>query len=296
MASVPDRQPWQDTHLPVRPPGSGRGKHLHPGSAIAAVGLAAAIITSAAVLGCSRSKQQKSHGLPRRPATSAAGTETKETPVARDYQFVNERNLFRPLVVAPKGEGGGSGEVPPPRPDAGGASAAAQSPSAPPRPPDPTADLAITGVTETTDGLRALIEKLSTHQGQYVRVGDMAFGFTVQSIGRGAVTLAQGEKEYELKLGEKEIAAATPTTPQTTASPATQTASATSSSSPGSSPSFGGGMDWRNMSPEQRQRAMEERRRWWEGLSESERDRYRSGLSRGSGRGSDRGPGRGPGR
>lgn len=246
------------------------------------------------VLGCTRSRQPKPDPAPE-PTSSITGAETEGTPIAPDYQFVSERNVFRPLVVAPKSEGGGSGEgASPSTGSTGRTSSSGQSGPNPSRPPDPTADLAITGITETTDGLRVLVEKVSTGEGVYAGLGDVVFGLTVKGIGRGRVTLAQGDKEYELKLGEKEIAT-TPAVAQATSSPETQTGSSTSSSSSSSStPSFGGRMDWRNMSPEERQRAMEERRRWWEGLSESERSRYRSG----SGRGSDRGPahsfGRGP--
>ncbi len=297
MARPPDMRSSQCVRLPVAPQRWGTRPCSHRALASLIVALAAAIIASGMLLGCSRSEQQRSSDPPPAPTASITGAETEETPVARDYQFVSERNVFRPLVVAPKSEGGGSGEVTPSTPNPRSTSAAGPSRPNPPRPPDPTADLAITGITETTDGLRVLIEKLSTREGKYAAVGDVAFGLTVKTIGRGTVTLAQGEKEYELKLGQKEIGPTTPATPQTGEKPGTQTASATpSTSSSSGAPPFGGRMDWRNMSPEERQRAMEERRRWWEGLSESERGSYRSGFSRGSGRGPGRGSGRGPGR
>jgi hypothetical protein len=254
------------------------------------------LVVVAMVVGC-RSSREPESAVAQLPDRPEARTETEQTAVARDYQFVGERNMFRPLVVAPKGEGGGAGSggsSSAPRPT--GAPSASQSRSGPPRPPDPTADLAITGITETTDGLRVLIEKISTREGQYAAVGDVIFGLTVQHIGRGSVTLTQGEKEYELKLGEKEMTPTSPGTPQTVGQSQTPTPAATASSSSSSTPSFGGRMDWRNMSPEERQRAMEERRRWWEGLSDSDRESYRSRGGRGSSGGPSGGSGRGPSR
>ncbi len=92
-------------------------------------------------------------------------------------------------------------------------------------PPDPTADLALTGVVETSSGLRALIEQLSARRGQYVAVGEVVFGFTVQAIRPKSVTLAQGPKTYELRLGEKVIE------PRST--PAATSATAVAAGAPG---------------------------------------------------------------
>jgi len=259
--------------------------------------LLVAVVAIGAMAGCGRSRPSKAD-VPGTEASEPDQSEGEESAPIRDYEFVSERNVFRPLVVAPKGDSGGSASSGPPSAARGtGGSQSGQSPRTPTRPPDPTADLAITGITETTAGLRVLIERISTHEGKYAAVGDVVFGFTVQGIARGSVALAQGEKEYELKLGQKEIAT-TPVVGQTTEKPETPTAPTTSTSSSSSTSPFGGRMDWRNMSPEDRQAAMEQRRTWWEGLSESERDRYRSGFSRGSDRAprSDRGRGGPPGR
>lgn len=253
--------------------------------------LLVAFVVIGTTTGCGRSRLSKADV----PGTEASEPEQSEAEVVapvRDYKFVSERNVFRPLVVAPRGDSGGasSGSAPVGRKD--GSSPSGRPSSAPTQPPNPTADLAITGITETTDGLRVLIEKISTREGKYAAVGDVVFGFTVQGIGRGSVALVQGDKEYELKLGEKEIQlAGSATATEQTAKPETGARDQTTSSGGPTPPGAPGTFDWRNMSPEDRRAAMERRRSWWEGLSEEDRDRYRSRS--GSGRGSDRGR-RGP--
>lgn len=128
-------------------------------------------------------------------------------PPNADYGAINARNLFRPLVVPPKagekaGAAGatkaGSGQ-----PGPGGAPGPKPRPG-PTTPPDPTADLALTGITESADALWVLVERISTGEGQYARIGDGVFGFTVDRIGPGWVLLRQARRSYELKLGQKE--------------------------------------------------------------------------------------------
>ncbi|MGQ9731993.1 MAG: hypothetical protein ACUVX8_12070, partial [Candidatus Zipacnadales bacterium] len=150
--------------------------------------------------------------------------------------------------------------------------------------PNPTADLALTGIIETTDGLRALIEKMSTRQGEFVAVGEPVFGFVLQNITADEVTLSQGGHEYKLRLGEKEIQPV-PVSEVAKPSSGSEPMASTSPSSPSSSSSGvtrpPGFPDFSGMSPEQRRDAY---RRWWDSLSESQRDQYRSqrfGRSRG---------------
>jgi hypothetical protein len=190
-----------------------------------------------------------------------------------DYRPIAERNLFRPLVVAPKSGGGEAA--------AGGAAAKGGPASAPKGgaptpggaakggpPPDPTADLALTGIIETTDGLRALIEKLSTRQGDFVAVGDQVFGFTLKAIAAGSVTLAQGSRTHELKLGAKEIASA--------AAPAAPAPPTPGPPAPGAGPPGGqmppGMPDFRSMSPDQRRAGYGG---WWNNLTEEQKADFR---------------------
>lgn len=205
------------------------------------------------------------------------------------YRAISERNLFRPLVVAPKsgtsvGAPLGSGK-------SGGSGSATKSqegsirPSAPPTPSDPTADLALTGIIETTDGLRALVEQISTRKGDFVGVGDQVFGFTVKSIEPGMVTLAQGPKTYVLRLGAKNIPDTTPSPSASSSAPPSSTGPPSQSSA--SPPSFtppAGMPDFRNMSSEQRRQFF---RDWWNRMPEEQRERFRS---RGFGMGGFGGP------
>ena len=242
-----------------------------------------ALVAIGTTPGCGRSRAPKAD-TPRTEASEPTQSGAEDGVALRDYEFVSERNVFRPLVVAPKGDSGGGASSGSPSGARGpGGSQSGQSPRTPTQPPDPTADLAITGITETTDGLRVLIERVSTREGEYAAVGDVVFGFTVQGIGPGSVTLAQGEKEYELKLGEKETQLADAATEQTAKPEASTTGQTSSTSTPTPPAMSSGSMDWRNMSPEARRAAMEQRRNWWEGLSEEERGRYRSRSGRGRG-------------
>jgi hypothetical protein len=129
---------------------------------------------------------------------------------ATSYTAITERNLFRPLVAAPRGPQGA------PAPPSTVAKLPAETkkpsspprPAGPPRPPDPLADLALTGVIQAGDALKALIEHISTRVGQYVIVGDMIDGFRVKLIRVDSVVLEKGGREYTLRLGQKELPAA----------------------------------------------------------------------------------------
>jgi hypothetical protein len=158
-------------------------------------------------------------GASQRSATGdGAGTErgtevnlTDGRPSA-PYTEIADRNIFRPLVVRPKGP---EGAPSPPStvaktgPEAGKAgnpaSGKAGGPGMPPRPLDPLADLALTGVTEVGGRLQALIEHISTRLGQYVAVGERIDGFGLKSIQATSVVLEKGGKEYTLRMGAKEV-------------------------------------------------------------------------------------------
>ena len=192
---------------------------------------------------------------------------------ANGYRAIAERDLFRPLVTAPKSaEGGGGGEAA--AAGSGGSSATkagAKPPGGPGGPvpggrPDPTADLALTGIIETTDGLWALVEQISTKRGEFVAVGAMAFGMTVKEIQAGAITLVQGPRTYELKLGAKQIGGDTAAAPAPAAPSGPAQPAASAPTPPSGMPTFGG------MSFDQRRDAFQN---WWNSMSEEDRQRFR---------------------
>ncbi len=208
-----------------------------------------------------------------------------------NYETIAERDVFRPLVVNRRetggGESGGGGGTASPK------SATPAATPEPPKPPDPTADIALTGIIETTDGLEVLLENIKTGEGHFAAVGETVFGLQVIEVGPGTVALKQADKDYALKLGEKEIAtekvASASSDASSESTPSTSSASSGSSASPSSS---GGEPDWRGMSSEAR-------RAYWENMSEADRNamrermraRYGGGRGGGMGGGSYRGRG-----
>jgi len=242
--------------------------------------LATVALLSAAVLlamgGCKQTTKSVAAANPSLPHASHSATPTEgQTDPTTDvnYDAISERNLFRPLVTAPKPAGAGAGGAQagagaPPSTKAGGQSPGGSRGPASAGPPDPTADLALTGIIETTDGLRALVEQISTRRGEFVAAGEQAFGLTVKAITAGAITLAQGPRTYELKLGAKEMPAVQPAAVASAASATpSPSASSTSSGSPSGMPSFGG------MSSDQRRQAFQN---WWNGMSEQQRQEFRN--------------------
>lgn len=90
-----------------------------------------------------------------------------------------------------------------------GASAARTEPApAPPAPEDPVKNLALFGLTREGETDQAWLVDLSNQEREVVPVGGTAFGFTVRKIGAESVTLARDSSEYQLRLGEKQITAA----------------------------------------------------------------------------------------
>jgi len=251
----------------------------------AVVGVLAALLF-AALCGCRPTS--KATTTPNRPSPKVSVTADEADPPpdttdAGSYRAIGERDLFRPLVAAPKSaEGaGGGGETKGGVAAKAGAKAGTNAPpGGPPRPPDPTADLALTGIIETTDGLRALVEQISTRRGEFVAPGEQAFGFTVKTISAGVVTLAQGPRTYDLRLGAKEMPSVEPTAAAPSATP-TPTASSTPSGPPSGMPDFGG------MSSDQRRQAFQN---WWNGMSEEQRQQFRSRRGGGGGFGGYGGP------
>jgi hypothetical protein len=238
---------------------------------------AAAVLLLVAASGCRSAKKPSSDSASHPEHTSLTTGDADATPSAsRDassYREIGERDLFRPLVSAPKPSVGGGGEAGGSSAKAGGGTAAGAAATHPSAPPDPTADLALTGIVETTDGLLVLVESISTKHGEFVGVGEQAFGFTVKSVGPDSVTLARGSQTYELRLGAKEIGGDT-TTPAAPAAPATPAAPEASTSPPAGMPNFGG------MSSDQRRQAFQN---WWNGMSEQDRQRFRDRRGGGGG-------------
>ncbi|MBM3471876.1 MAG: hypothetical protein FJX75_01220 [Armatimonadetes bacterium] len=158
-----------------------------------------------------------------------------------DYARVAQRDLFRPLVRAPKAAEGGSGEGTP--------KAGAQKPNpgpsgpgptgGPPKPADPLADLALTGVVQVGGRLQVLIEKLSTRTGRYVALHEEFEGFRVVLIGENSAVLDRGGKQFTLLMGSKQLpdqAAAAPAGGAAATGP-----TVASGASPGGSDRPGGG-------------------------------------------------------
>lgn len=247
-----------------------------------AIPLAALLAVGFLIVGCKSGPRQEvaiANGIPDRgDVPQEAEDETRVPVVTGNYQEIAQRDVFRPLVANPReagGEAGGSGGAPAPQ-----TRPSQQSSPRPSAPPDPTRDIALTGIIETTDGLEVLVESVSTGKGMFAGIGDTVFGLQVTSVGPGTVTLEQGDKSYTLRLGEKEIASHEAAAASTTSSGGGG-ASSTSDASSGSQ-SSGGMRDMRSMSSD-------ERRRYWESLSEADRERMREQMRQryGGGRGGD---------
>jgi hypothetical protein len=254
-----------------------------------AILFAALLATGLPTAGCRSGPKQEvalANGTPDQgDVPQEAENETKVPITADSYQAIAQRDVFRALVANPRGTGAESGA-------SGGTSAPqtrAPQPSSPrpSAPPDPTEDIALTGIIETTDGLDVLVESVSTGKGMFAGIGDTVFGFDVAAIGPGTVTLKQGDKSYTLRLGEKEIAPHE-TPAASTSSSSGSGASSTSDASSGTQ-SNGGMQDMRSMSSD-------ERRRYWESLSDEQRQQMRDQMRQrygGRGRGGFRGGSRG---
>jgi len=189
-----------------------------PVKALAAVGLVVVCALGVAQL------WQRARRQPSRPVGSPAGVDvrtphaTDATPRStreRDYAAIAQRDLFRPLVAAPKSAGGGGGESaapagdspakPVPRPEG------APPPGGPPAPADPMADLALTGVVQVGDRLQVLIERISARTGRYVALHEEYEGFRVVLIGPSSAVLERNGKQYTLTMGGRQLAEAPPT-------------------------------------------------------------------------------------
>jgi len=186
-----------------------------PSLAVAATWVLAACALTLA--GCTRHSPKRTVEAQKTVADSQLSRATDERPpdptASVSYTVIAERNIFRPLVVAPKGPqgapappstkanegGGGKPGAPPPGNPKG--------PGGPPRPPDPLADLALTGVIGIGGQLQALIERISTRLGRYLAIGEEIDGFHLKSIQPTSVVLVKQGKEYTLRMGDKELPA-----------------------------------------------------------------------------------------
>jgi len=286
LTHSPDRHHASGSERRGRRPGSIRGRWA---------ALAGVTVLTLCVGGCQPKTKPPSRASVGSSRVSPASAQPGPAAGAKDaagYRAIAERDLFRPLV-RPPGQGGAGGGGAAESAAGGGAVAAkggdrpaggAGRPT-PSGPPDPTADLALTGIIETTEGLWALVEQISTRKGAFVGVGETAFGLTVKEIRPGSATLAQGSRTYELGLGAKVIAGDTPAAPAPSAPSGSPSPGASSPTSPPSGmPSFGG------MSSDQRREAFQG---WWNSMSEEDRQRFRERRGGfGGGRG---GVGGGPG-
>jgi len=200
---------------------------------------------------------RRSHGSARQrvmatesvQSAAQASAPSDDPPEQRpDYASITQRDLFRPLVKAPKTAGGG-GALGPAASAAGSAVAAKaeqgkSGTSGAAQPPDPLADLALTGVIEVGDRLQALIEKVSTRTGRYVSINEDFEGFRVVSIGVDSVVLERAGRQHTLAMGQKQFgerAASAPASASTASeAPKPGPSASSSASSPGAP--RGGGM------------------------------------------------------
>lgn len=215
--------------------------------------------------------------------------------VPPDYQTIVERKLFTPLVsVRSTGQPGPANlepmPVPPPavgkqtavkpagkttesknEPKPGETPAGPPStPTAPPKPP-----LAVTGLVRAGDGYRVIVENTELNRSTVVRVGQDAFGYRINEVSAetGEVMIAKADSvdsgDVTLKLGENKKVET-----QQAEQPAASTPSSSNGSSDGDrarSSSSGysgggwsrgpGGFDPSQLTPEQRARFEEYRRR-----------------------------------
>ncbi|MFQ5809146.1 MAG: hypothetical protein ACE5JM_05960, partial [Armatimonadota bacterium] len=169
------------------------------GAVIVAVACSAALAVH--LIGANKGSNSGLVGLVHRRAASSTDEDIAPT-VAQsleDYKVVTQRNVFQPLVAEPRESAALDvpSEIPSPR--------GSDRRSGPPEPPDPTTDLAMTGVVESNAGLMGLIKNVETGASVYAGVGDSAFDLRVTRIEAKRVTLAQGDREYTLEMGTKEI-------------------------------------------------------------------------------------------
>ncbi len=213
--------------------------------------------------------------------------------VPPDYQAIVERKLFTPLVsVRSQGRPGPAQMQPLPVPSpavgkqtevkgtakqteskneakpAATPSGTPSTPTAPPKPP-----LAVTGLVRAGDGYRVIVENTELKRSTVVRVGQDAFGYRISEVSAetGEVVITKsdsvGGSDVKLKLGENKKVetqqAEQPAATQPAPSGSSDADRARSSSSSGYN-GFGrgpGGFDPSQLTPEQRARFEEYRRR-----------------------------------
>lgn len=176
------------------------------------------------------------------PTERVAPEQAKDEPeaprLALRYEEIVERSPFKPLVTAPRaaeggGNGGGPAETANPTPQ----NSSPREPAGPAAPPDPLADLALTGVVEIGRELRALLENVKTHVGDYVGVGEEFSGFRVVEIRETEVELEKDGKRHTLRMGDKKL----PAGPSSSSSSApTEKAATGASGRPRGGPGLGG--------------------------------------------------------
>jgi hypothetical protein len=74
--------------------------------------------------------------------------------------------------------------------------------------------LALTGITQVGDRLRALLERVSTGTGRYVSVGEEFHGFRVVEIQADSVVLEKDGQQGTLSMGAKRVSSETQQRPK----------------------------------------------------------------------------------
>ncbi|MGV3724658.1 MAG: hypothetical protein ACO1SX_27490, partial [Actinomycetota bacterium] len=102
--------------------------------------------------------------------------------------------------------------APTPRPGVA-VSAKPKTPAAAPAPVSPAESpaeasvkqIALMGVTQQGDEITAWLVDLTTQAREEAEAGESAFGFNVKEVSAESVVLAQGNEEFTVRLGEKEL-------------------------------------------------------------------------------------------
>jgi hypothetical protein len=196
------------------------------GKLIIAAGFVGASIIAAAEL----TRRSRGWSEPPPPARQPAPAETSEAAAEPEpspqpsrpekrYQTIADRNVFRPLVLPPKE----SQEPEAPELEAADQPAAPPgergraSATSPTGKPDPMAGLALTGITQVGERLRALLEHVPTRVGRYVSVGDEFHGFRVVDIRGDSVVLGKDGQQHTLSMGARRLSPETQGTAEPTA-------------------------------------------------------------------------------
>ena len=129
------------------------------------------------------------------PSSKLASSQPKRAfplyPELKDYEVIDENNLFRPLGWKKEIQ---SLEEPTPT--------VIPEPIVEIPPPPPTYTLVLTGIAKNGSDWIAVVEDLKRDEGAFLRRGEMLKDVRVQNIMSEHITLTRGEMTVQLALGE----------------------------------------------------------------------------------------------